>query len=87
MVLMLSNLKIYFLTKKSNVTESTDISIIKNDILPIYRQVVMGLSENQDLKPFATKVGLVLRSCGMDIKWFKVTSVIKTPSKILGVFF
>lgn len=56
------------LEKYIKATESTDISIIKSDLLPIYRQVVMGLSESSDLKSFATKIGLVLRSCGMDIK-------------------
>lgn len=51
-----------------DATAKLDTSMVKNDLVPVYRKAVVLLVDNPDLKPFATRVGLVLRANGIDVK-------------------
>lgn len=51
-----------------NATAKLDVSMVKNDLVPVYRKTVVLLVDKPELKPFATRVGLVLRANGIDVK-------------------
>ena len=51
-----------------NATAKLDVSMVKNDLVPVYRKAVVLLVDKPELKPFATRVGLVLRANGIDVK-------------------
>ena len=57
-----------YVAKYIKYTENTESSIVKNDLSIVYRKMLVLLPENPGLKQSATKVGLVLRACGVDVK-------------------
>lgn len=58
----------FCLKKYLSSVEEEKSSVIKEDLLPIYRKLSFLIFEKPELKNFTTKVGLILMSCGEEIK-------------------
>ena len=57
-----------FLVNYLSYTESMDSAVIKNDLLPIYRKILVKIPDNPKYKLVATKIGLALKASGVDVK-------------------